>query len=240
MAWQLKNTNDIAFDTGIKLLIYGQSGIGKTYAASTCPRPIIFSTEGGNRSLAGFNLPYIDVERGDDLEKIYAWASQSKEAKNYDTIFIDSLSDLGERMQLEEIIKSETLARFNKSAVDKWGAYNSLKTRTLKLIQNFKSLREKNIVFTSLLDTNKNDTTGVTLEGPLYPGKASSLYLQAAFDFVFPMSIHHHAADNKDYRIFRTVSNGQQICKVREGLVKTLNELELADIGLIIKKLQVK
>jgi len=46
MAIKLNSTSAIAA-TGVKILVYGQAGAGKTTLITTLPNPIILSAEGG-------------------------------------------------------------------------------------------------------------------------------------------------------------------------------------------------
>ena len=56
MAIQLKRTGAIARD-GVKLLVYGQAGAGKTSLIPTLPNPIVLSAEAGLLSIAGADVP---------------------------------------------------------------------------------------------------------------------------------------------------------------------------------------
>lgn len=52
MAINLRNTNDVSIN-GVKVLVYGQAGAGKTHLIRTLPHPVILSAEGGLLSLHG-------------------------------------------------------------------------------------------------------------------------------------------------------------------------------------------
>ena len=46
---------------GIKCLVYGESGVGKTVLCSTAPDPIIISAESGLLSLRKKDIPVIEI-----------------------------------------------------------------------------------------------------------------------------------------------------------------------------------
>ena len=56
MAINLKSTATIA-SSGVKVLVYGQAGSGKTTLIRTAPAPLILSAEAGLLSLAGTDIP---------------------------------------------------------------------------------------------------------------------------------------------------------------------------------------
>ena len=82
MAIQLKRTGDIA-QNGVKLLVYGQAGAGKTSLIATLPSPIVLSAEGGLLSIKDANLHFIEIKTIDDLQKEVKKASVSKDPVLY-------------------------------------------------------------------------------------------------------------------------------------------------------------
>ena len=72
MAINLKRTSTITAD-GVKILVYGQAGAGKTFLIKTLPNPVILSAEGGLLSIAGTDIPYIEINGIKDLHEAYQW-----------------------------------------------------------------------------------------------------------------------------------------------------------------------
>ena len=60
MAISLKRTGGIS-SNGVKLLVYGQAGAGKTSLIKTLPNPVVLSAEGGLLSIQDADLPYIEI-----------------------------------------------------------------------------------------------------------------------------------------------------------------------------------
>ena len=76
MAIKIKNTADVSAN-GVKILVYGQAGAGKTTLAATMPKPIIISAEGGLLSIQGASLPYIEVNSMATLMEAYEYVASA-------------------------------------------------------------------------------------------------------------------------------------------------------------------
>jgi polynucleotide 5'-kinase involved in rRNA processing len=75
MAINLKSTRGI-HNNGVKLLVYGNSGSGKTSLIPTLPNPVVLSAEGGLLSIADADVPFVEVSSYDTLMEAYAWLTQ--------------------------------------------------------------------------------------------------------------------------------------------------------------------
>ena len=72
MAIKLTTTAQAAIDNGIKLLVHGPSGAGKTSLCSTTGEPtVIISAESGLLSLRGHDIPVIEVKALEDVHDLY-------------------------------------------------------------------------------------------------------------------------------------------------------------------------
>ena len=95
MAINLKSTSGLVAN-GVKLLVYGQAGAGKTSLLKTLPKPIVLSAEGGLLSIQDADLPYIEIATMDELREAYEWLTTTDEAKIYESVGIDSISEIAE------------------------------------------------------------------------------------------------------------------------------------------------
>jgi len=58
----IRNTRDMVDENqGVKIVVYGEAGIGKTRLATTMPYSILLSAEGGTLSLKNFDVDCIEV-----------------------------------------------------------------------------------------------------------------------------------------------------------------------------------
>ena len=96
MAINLKSTNTVKMK-GLKVLVYGMAGSGKTTLIKTLPAPVILSAEGGLLSISGEDLPYIEIKTMADLREAYGWLASSEEAKGFRSVALDSISEIAER-----------------------------------------------------------------------------------------------------------------------------------------------
>ena len=83
MAVHITTTQQAAQLHGIKCLVYGKSGAGKTKLAATAPAPIILSAESGILSLREFQIPMIQIKTVADLTEVHQWALNSAEGLNF-------------------------------------------------------------------------------------------------------------------------------------------------------------
>ena len=98
MAIQLRSTKNFGRDAGVKVLVYGRPGAGKTRLCATAPSPIILSAESGLLSLADEDIPVQTITSIDDLNEVYAWLLGSEEAKDFKTVCLDSVSEIAEQV----------------------------------------------------------------------------------------------------------------------------------------------
>ena len=94
MAISVKSTGGLA-SNGVKLLVYGQSGAGKTSLIPTLPDPIVLSAEGGLLSIQDADLPYIEIASMDDLKEAFEWMS-TPEGLKFKSVALDSISEIAE------------------------------------------------------------------------------------------------------------------------------------------------
>lgn len=85
---------------GLKVLLYGHSGMGKTRMAATFPRPLFLDLEGGMRStikvkevLRYPSNPKEEVHTLDQVKEFYKLVKQTK-VPDFDTIVVDTLTEL--------------------------------------------------------------------------------------------------------------------------------------------------
>lgn len=79
MAIEIKKVCDIVQENGIKCLLHGFSGSGKTYSISTIPgRVIVLSAESGLLSLKDFdNIDAIEINNINELREAYEFLKKT-------------------------------------------------------------------------------------------------------------------------------------------------------------------
>ncbi len=98
MALNIRSFDDIEYH-GVKILVFGQSGVGKTRLIPTLPTPIVFSTETGLLSIRKSGLKHFhQIDDIDDLEDSFRWLLDSKEAEQYESVALDGITDIAENI----------------------------------------------------------------------------------------------------------------------------------------------
>lgn len=233
MSLTWSTTGQHALEYGIKVCVHGRSGSGKTKLIETAPRPIIASAEKGTLSIAAANIPLAQIEGLKDLHEFYDWVIGSATAKDFDTICLDSISEIGEKLLTEE--KSKTK--------DPRQAYGEMQDKIAVIIRQFRDLPGKNVYFTAKTEL-KEQPDGTVLYGASMPGKKTGQGLAYFFDEFFLLNVAEF--DQADamgvikkiqYRYLHTQQDAQYEAKDRSG---ALDIQEKADLTHIFNKIRAK
>lgn len=211
----------------VKMLTYGDAGVGKTVLASTAPNPIIISAESGLLSLAHLDIPVIEVKTLDDVSEAYQFITESADAKQFETICLDSITEVAEVM----------LSTYKKVDKDPRKSYGALADHMSTLIRSFRDLENKHVYFSAKQTRLEDDFTGVSTFRPAMPGKTLTNGVPFFFDLVMAMRIGEETDDDgkvTKYRYLQTQPDMQYIAKDRSG---RLDEIERPDLSFIINKI---
>ena len=222
MAIQLKSSGDVAA-TQVRMLVYGQAGAGKTSLIPTLPSPVIMSAEAGLLSIAGSNLPFVEINTVETLNEAYRWLTESQEAAQFESVALDSISEIAEVV----------LANEKATAKDPRQAYGALQDVMGGIIRAFRDLPEKSVYFTAKLEKSQ-DEMGRILYSPSMPGAKLGQQLPYFFDLVLPLRVEKDSEGNT-IRTLQCQSDGLWTAKDRSG---RLDAWEKADLGHIISKIQ--
>lgn len=220
MAIQLKNTADVSAN-GVKVLVYGHAGAGKTTLAASMPAPIIISAEGGLLSIKDAGLDYIEVNSMQSLKEAFEYVSSS-DGEKYQSVVLDSISEIGEVVLIHE------------KAINKDGraAYGEMAAQMTSIIRAFRDLSGKHVLMTAKVE-KAQDETGRILYSPSMPGAKVGQQLPYFFDEVLALRVEKDA-DGVAQRAIMCDSDGIWLAKDRSG---KLDAWEPADMGEIIAKI---
>jgi phage nucleotide-binding protein len=221
MAINLKKTGGLTAN-GVKLLVYGQAGSGKTSLIRTLPNPIVLSAEGGLLSIQDADLSYIEIKNMEDLREAYAWCKDSEEAAGFESVALDSISEVAEVVLQYEL----------KNNKDGRAAYGELNTVMQELIRAFRDLPNKHVYMSAKLEKS-TDEMGKLLYNPSMPGKSLTQGLPYFFDEVLALRVERDA-DGNSQRAIMCDSDGLWLAKDRSG---KLDAWESPDLGDIIRKI---
>lgn len=220
----------------IKMLIFGESGSGKTSLAGTIKEPtLLISAESGLLTLKNKSIDVIDVSQDDAgniipkekriarLGEAYQYLLTDEAKKKYKWIFIDSLTELSqnmvEQLNVEFPERKDSLVMYGENA-----------KRMRSLVKSFRDMPFYNVVFTALstVDKDENGTrfTNIDLIGS-FANK-----LPGFLDEVFYLHV-----DKDGNRSLLTQRTDRVVSKDRSG---RLDKFEPADLNLISEKINVK
>jgi len=221
MAVLLKRTKE-ATAQAVKLLVYGQAGAGKTSLIPTLPTPVILSAEGGLLSIADTNLPFIEITSMAELQEAYKWLTSSAEAKEFQSVALDSISEIA-----EVVLNAEK--KINK---DPRAAYGAMQEQMADVIRAFRDLPGKHVYMSAKLEKTQ-DEMGRVLYAPSMPGNKTGQSLPYFFDEVLALRVEKDAEGNTR-RALMTDGDGLWLAKDRSGKLEVWED---ADLGDIIKKI---
>lgn len=221
MAINLKSTSGLSATNGVKILVYGQAGAGKTSLIKSLPSPIVLSAEGGLLSIQDANLPYIDITSMADLKEAYEWLT-SENGQQFQSVALDSISEIAEVVLNHE-------KKVNK---DPRAAYGAMQEQMADIIRAFRDLPGKHVYMSAKLEKTQ-DEMGRVMYAPSMPGNKTGQSLPYFFDSVFALRVEKDAEGNTQ-RALMCDSDGLWLAKDRSG---KLEVWEAPDLGEVIKKI---
>jgi phage nucleotide-binding protein len=222
MAINIKTTGSLSAN-GVKLLVYGQAGAGKTSLIKTLPSPIVLSAEGGLLSIQDADLPFIEINDIETLREAYKWLTESNEAKGFKSVALDSISEIA-----EVVLNAE-----KKTTKDPRQAYGAMQEQMADIIRAFRDLPGRHVYMSAKLEKTQ-DEMGRVLYAPSMPGNKTGQSLPYFFDEVLALRVEKDG-DGNTQRALMCDSDGLWLAKDRSG---KLESWEAPDLGAIISKIQ--
>lgn len=239
MALQFTTAAQFNQDNGVKMVVYGPAGMGKTVLSATLPAPLMLSAESGSLSLSKqnltrlfgednpsitYNMPMIIIRTVDDLADAYAWLMGSEEAKNFQSIALDSVSEIAEVV----------LSNAKMQVKDPRQAYGELLEKMTRTLRSFRDIPNKNVYMSAKMGREKDEASGITKYAPDMPGNRLGQAIPYFPDFVFRLNV-GKTQDGTSFRYLQTQPDLQSEAKDRSGL---LDFMEYPHLGAIIAKVQ--
>ena len=217
MAIALKRSGGLSAH-GVKVLVYGAAGSGKTSLIKTLPNPIVLSAEGGLLSIQDADLPYLEITSMDELREAYSWVMESE----YKSVALDSISEIAEVCLNHE-------KKVNK---DPRAAYGAMQEQMADIIRAFRDIPGRHVLMTAKLEKTQ-DEMGRVLYSPSMPGNKTGQALPYFFDEVLALRVEKDAEGNTQ-RALMCDSDGLWLAKDRSG---KLAGWESPDLSAIIEKI---
>lgn len=239
-----------ATDSGLKTLVYGQAGVGKTVLCATLPLPIVFvNAESGALSLREQNLfkifvehhgmhpdlatdrakavaksPSVLVRNGAELRRVHE--DLVRNPGHYASLALDSLSEIAEAMLASIIPTTTNLQK----------AYGEMAATVDEFVRKFRNgLVGKHVCFTAKMEPMKDEVTGIVKWGPSFPGQQLGKLSPYWLDETFFMGVWTDPANQlPPQRYLLTQPDQNYTAKDRSG---ALDVMERPDLSYIIDKI---
>lgn len=221
-ASQLVPASQLARALGVKCLVYSDPGVGKTPVTDTAPRPVLCACEPGLRSMSASNTPTWEAYTPEKMKEFFDWLFGSHEAKGFDTVALDSVS------QYAEIVLQKYIA-VNKNLLK---AYGEMSREVYPQLQALYFLQQKHVYMIAKKTTFED--ASVRRARPYFPGQDLNVRVPHLFDEILHMEKYLHIPDGKTYPVFRSMSPGGEVL-VRDRSGKLL-ELETANLTHVFTK----
>jgi len=166
----LKPANSLAQQFGVKVLCYGPPGSGKTPSIQSAPSPICLVVEPGMLSTRGCDYPCWEANTVPKIEEFFKFIFESAEAKNFQTICVDSWSEVAD-VYLKAALKAKAHGQ---------AAYGEMATNVMKMTEALYFWKEKHVI---LLAKQSKDGEGDKYK-PYFPGKILNSEIPHKFDEV--------------------------------------------------------
>lgn len=229
-------STDSVKENKLKVVINGLSGAGKTTLVKTLKhagyKVLIISFESGLLSIAGSGIDYIDGTKDDSgvviakearinrLMDVYKFILTKEAQAKYDTIYIDSLTEISQCM-------FDALRKEYPERKDNLVLYGELGQKMREMIKAFRDIPHYHVVFTCLGKVEK-DEVGKRFMGFDLIGSIADK-LPQFFDLVF-------------YLRAKEDTTRELICTATDSIIakdrsSKLAHSEPADLGLIFDKI---
>ena len=223
---QFITTDSSAEFHGIKMMIYGRSGAGKTQLSTTlnASDTLYIAAEPGTLTLRKFPaMRGIRITKAIEIHDTLEWLRGAAEAKQFQNIYFDSITEVAETV----------LSNAKGLSNDGRKAYGQLVDDMIPYIKGFRDLEGKNVIFTAKQDSVQDEVSKITLYGPNMPGRQLSRELPYMFDEVLRLGI-GQTQEGVTYRFLQCKADLQYEAKDRSGV---LESVEPPDLGLLFQKI---
>ena len=167
----LRPASDFAKAFGAKCIVYGPPGVGKTPVFSSAPRPVLLATEPGLLSMRASSVPTWIGDTKAKIDEFFKWFEHSSEAKNFDTLGVDSTSQMC-NIALDESKSKHGLAQ-----------YGDMADYVMPFLKRLYFMREKHMYLIA-----KEELTTDGKRRPLYPGKFLPAEIPHLYDCILRLA----------------------------------------------------
>ena len=211
---------EFAKSYGVKAIVYGPPGSGKTPIVNTAPRPAFLAVEPGLLSMRGSSTPTYVAPTWKEIQGWFDWLFGSREAANYDTAAVDSISQMCEIHLRDNPRKvSHGLQSYGKMAED-----------VGDLLHKLYYMKNKHTYL--ICKQSVENTDNGSKKRPYFPGNDLNVKVPHLFDEVLQLDM-FAIPGHGTTRAFQTGNSFDSYCRDRTGL---LAQFEPPDLSALFNK----
>jgi hypothetical protein len=214
----LKPAGQFAHRLGVKSLIYGPPGTGKTPIINTAPNPVLLACEPGLLSMRGSQVPTFEAYNVPAINEFFKWFFESPEAKKFDTLAVDSVS------QMCEIILTHELSA-NK---DGRKAFGEMSRKVMEYMNKLYFMPEKHLYL--IAKQAIAEENGTNKRKPYFPGQDLNVKIPHLFDLIMHFGLHNIPGVMGAQKAFCTSEQFDLLARDRSGKLSSYEPPNLSDI----------
>lgn len=216
----LRPARDFAVQFGVKSIIYGPPGSGKTPVVNSAPRPVMLACEPGLLSMRNSVVPTFIGYDVSTINEFFDWFFGSAETKNFDTVAVDSVPYMCD-------IYLQDAQKHNKHGLK---AYGEMASSVMKHLRTLYFTRYKH-VYLIVKEANVEEGN-LKVKKPYLPGQQLPSELPGLFDEILRLAI-HNVPGMGQVKAFRCMGTIDEMARDRTG---QLAEFEPPDFGKLVAK----
>lgn len=223
----LKAAGEHANNFGVKAIIYGPAGSAKTPILNTAPRPVLLATEAGLIGMKGSTIPTYEAYTSQRVDEFFKWFFQSTETKAFDTLGIDSGS------QVADIYLNAALSGTSKQGNKKHGmaAYGEMATNTMEHLRTLFYTKQKHVYM--ICKEQIADVDYQSLRRPYFPGQQLPVDVPHLYDFILRLAKTNVPGMAGEQLAFQCNGTMNIMARNRTG---NLNDFEEPHFGKLVQK----
>lgn len=190
---EIKSTKQVVDDFGLKILVHGPPGVGKTRLCVTTgdlDNTLIISAEGGLLSIKDWDVDVAQVRNVNDVYEVYEFLKGGEH--DYTWVCLDSISEIAEVILQGEKLRNRDGRR----------AYGEMADTVFDLLRGFRNL-PYHVVMTA--KQGREEIDGRVLHAPMLPGRQLTLNIAYLFDEVFALRVE----TNQEGELIRVLQTGK-------------------------------
>lgn len=213
----------------VKLMVYGETNVGKTKLVSTAPNPVLISVEQKENCLRKSDIPTYRVSTFAETEEVVEYLLGDA-GKPFKTICIDSASEIAE-MLLDEIDVpwGQEGGRKEGQPKNTMQIYGELGRRGLRFFKRFREFQDKHVYMIAKMSKETDEFSGIPRWAPSFPGNMLTNGVPYIFDYVFPLH-KSQTEDGSTYRYLQTEDDGKCLVSGDHELFDSIEEPDLTKL----------